>query len=102
MVNLLDIRATLETQVATAGPLRCHVGAFSAWLLADHAQLRRHLVDAATILALGRHPEHVAALGYGAAAGLLTDDERCLLADDCRFSATCGHSIQSISGQSFR
>lgn len=30
MVNLLDIRATLEAQVAAAGPLPCHVGAVSA------------------------------------------------------------------------
>jgi len=91
MVNLLDIRATLETQVAAAGPLPCHVGAFSAWVLADHAQLRRHLLDAATTAAPGRRPEHVAALGYGAAAGLLTDDQSRLLASD----------VAHLAGRSF-
>jgi hypothetical protein len=91
MVNLPDIRATLETQVAEAGPLPCHVSAFSAWLLADHEQLRRHLLDAGATAAPGRHPEHVAALGYGAAAGLLTDDQRRLLADD----------VAHLAGRSF-
>lgn len=82
MVNLVDIRTTLEAQVASAGPLPCHIGAFSAWMLGDHAQLRRHLGDAAGVEAPGRHPEFVAALGYGAAAGLLTDAQGRLVAGD--------------------
>ncbi|WP_052699162.1 hypothetical protein [Hyphomicrobium sp. 99] len=82
MVNLAEIRTSLEAQVNAAGPLPCHVGAFCAWLLLDHGQLQRHLVDAARVETPGRHPEFIAALGYGAAAGLLTDEQRGLLAAD--------------------
>lgn len=82
MVNLVDIRATLESQVAAAATLPCHVAAFCAWVLANHEQLRRQVDDTASIPAPGRHPEHVAALGFGAAAGLLDDAQRHLIIDD--------------------
>uniref|UniRef100_UPI0025BBEC9B hypothetical protein n=1 Tax=Luteitalea sp. TaxID=2004800 RepID=UPI0025BBEC9B len=76
MVNLLDIRTTLETQVAAAGNLPCHVAAFCTWILGDNEGLHRHVLDAVSTAAPGRRPDHVAALGYGAAAGILTDDQR--------------------------
>lgn len=99
MVNLVDIRATLESQVTGAEKLPCHVAAFCAWVLADHEQLRRHVGNAASIPAPGRHPEHVAALGFGAAAGLLADAQRHLITDDLAHLA--GRSF-FVSGRPLR
>lgn len=76
MVNLLDIRATLIAEIEKENDLPCHVAAFSAWIMADHQSLRQYVSSAIGFTGQARHPEHVAALGYGAAGGLLTADER--------------------------
>lgn len=73
---LLDIRATLIAEIEKENDLPCHVAAFSAWIMADHQSLRQYVSSAIGFTGQARHPEHVAALGYGAAGGLLTADER--------------------------
>ncbi len=78
--GLYDFAEDLRSHAAVAtGPL--HIRAFCAWLLNDAVMLRL-LVDAATASGAQRHPEHVAALGYAAAAALVQDEENALLRQD--------------------
>lgn len=82
MLNLLDIRAALESKVRDVGELPCHVGAFSSWITADEDGLVKYVRQAYEFEGQARRPEHVAALGYGAAAGLLKDQELAVLTDE--------------------
>ena len=60
----------------------CHIAGFTAWIVSDDTALRRQVQRAIEFAGQARHPEHVAALGYGAAAGLLASGEIDLLRDE--------------------
>lgn len=80
MLNLIDFRHTLEAKLQGAGPLPCHVGAFGAWLLSRAPDLRTYAGEGAAFQGQNRHPHHLAAMGYGAAADVLAEPERAQLA----------------------
>ncbi len=80
--TLHDIRESLRIRAQAATGLPCHVGAFSAWITGDAETLRGYVHQANAFKGQARHPEHVAALGYGAAAGLLDEDATTALRDD--------------------
>jgi hypothetical protein len=91
MVNLIDIRTTLLSQIARDNDLPCHVGAFMAWVMSDTQALRGYIEEASGFTGQMRRPEHVAALGYGAASALLTPAEDDLLTKE----------IAHLSGREF-
>jgi hypothetical protein len=62
MVNLIDIRTTLLSQVAKDNDLPCHVGAFMAWVISDNEALRVYIEEASGVTGQMHRPEHVA--GY--------------------------------------
>ena len=82
MVNLIDIRASLEAQIAYQKELPCHVAAFIGWLGSDDGELRRRIDEVVALPNQARNPEHVAALGYGASRGLLSDEETDIFRDE--------------------
>ena len=82
MVNLVDIRETLRAELAGATDVPCHLGAFCSWVNADNDMLRQYVDQAITFTGQMRRPDHIAALGYGAASGLLTPDEKRIFCDD--------------------
>jgi len=82
MVNLSDLRETLDLSLDPGRVLPSHVAAFEAWALSRPDELRSRVSDAISADGQQRHPEHIAAMGYAAAAGLLTDAEKALLTED--------------------
>ena len=82
MVDLLDIRASLETKIAHQKGLPCHVAALISWLGSDERELRKCLDEVVALPVQARDPKHVAALGYGASYGLLSDIERTIFKDE--------------------
>jgi hypothetical protein len=82
MLNLTDFRYTLEAKLQSAGALPCHVGAFGAWLLSREQELRNCAAEAAAFQGQSRHPHHVAAMGYAAAANMLGHKELAQLTAD--------------------
>lgn len=91
MIGLLDIRAALVAELGKNNALPCHVGAFCAWIHSDGEALRKCVDQALQFSGQMRHPEHVAAFGYGAASGLLTPEE-------CEI---CRSEIDHLSGRAF-
>lgn len=80
--SLQDIRDSLSARAQIPAGMPCHVGAFSAWVTGNSELLRSYVHQAFEFDGQGRHPEHVAALGYGAAAGLLDASELAVLNDE--------------------
>lgn len=80
--DLIQIRTAIVSEIARQRDLPCHVAAFIAWVLKDDAKLRAEVGEVVALSSQSRHPEHVAALGYGAAAGLLSDGELALFDDE--------------------
>jgi len=69
----------------------CHVAAFSGWITGDAAGLRAAVEEAIGFTGQARRPEHVAALGFGAHATLLTEPQLQVLRDE----------IQHLGGRAF-
>jgi hypothetical protein len=82
MATLHDIHESLRLRAQVTDDMPCHIAAFSAWILSDNASLRRQVQRAIEFAGQARHPEHIAALGYGAAAGLLDAREVDVLRDE--------------------
>lgn len=82
MATVFDLQEALEAEVARAKDLPCHVEAFCSWILADDNRLRASIDAALNFSGQARHPEHVAALGYGLSANLLSDDEKKVFFDE--------------------
>lgn len=82
MVNLFDIRVSLETKIAYLKGLPCHVAALIGWLGSDASELRRLIDEVVALPNQARNPEHVAALGYGASNGLLSEEETAIFQDE--------------------
>jgi hypothetical protein len=80
--TLQDVRRSLLADLDQARELPCHVAAFRAWALARKEELAAAVCEAASFTGQARHPEHVAALGFGAAAGMLDDDQRLILREE--------------------
>jgi hypothetical protein len=77
--TLEDVRRSLLADVDQARALPCHVAAFRAWALDRKEALEAAITEAESFTGQARHPEHVAALGFGASAGLLNDDQTRIL-----------------------
>lgn len=82
MADLLQIRAALEAQMARQQGLPCHVAAFINWLFSDAAELRKQIDEVISLPDQARNPEHVAALGFGAASRLLSEEESSAFNDE--------------------
>jgi hypothetical protein len=82
MLNLTEIRAALEQQWAKAGPAPCHIAGFSGWVTANAEIVDGAVTEALAFTGQARHPEHVAALGFGAATGQLSDEQLKILREE--------------------
>jgi hypothetical protein len=79
MLGLPDIRDSLRSQLQSAVGIPSHVLAFSGWITQDTAMLQAAIDEAMAFDGQARRPEHVAALGYGAQAALLSAQTRQIL-----------------------
>lgn len=91
MLTLHEVQEALLTRTRTVDDLPCHIAAFNAWVLEDKSGLRTQVQRAVDFTGQARHPEHVAALGYGAAAQLLESKEIALLREE----------LEHLSGRDF-
>ncbi|MCU1340507.1 MAG: hypothetical protein JWO19_6088 [Bryobacterales bacterium] len=82
MLELADIGNALRLRLLSATPMPCHVVAFSSWIAADSARLQAVVEESLGFTGQARHPEHVAALGFGAHAGLLSNAQLQTLRDE--------------------
>jgi hypothetical protein len=73
MLKLDDIHDTLRSKLTSTRSMPCHVAAFCGWVVGDNERLQASVDEAIGFTGQARHPEHVAALGFGAAAALLSD-----------------------------
>lgn len=80
--TLQEVRQSLLAEVDQARELNCHVEAFRAWAMDRTEALRSAVHKALSFTGQARHPEHVAALGFGAAAGLLEEEQKKILCDE--------------------
>lgn len=87
MVTLQDVRDSLRVRAQAADDMPCHISSFNAWIADDGLGLRRQVQRAIDFAGQARHPEHVAALGYGAAARLLASPEIDTLRDEVKHLA---------------
>jgi hypothetical protein len=91
MISLLDIREALALQLARAKLMPCHVAAFSGWIIGDTDCLKSAVAEAVGFTGQARHPEHIAAVGFGAVALQLSNADRQILQDE----------IQHLGGRVF-
>lgn len=80
--TLQDVRRSLLADMEQAWALPCHVAAFRAWALDRRDELAAAVGEAASFTGQARHPEHVAAFGFGASAGMLDDNQRLVLREE--------------------
>jgi hypothetical protein len=80
--TLQDVRRSLLADMDQARALPCHVAAFRAWALERKEALEAAISEAELFTGQARHPEHVAALGFGASAGLLNSDQKAILREE--------------------
>ena len=90
-LTLDDVHQSLRARARAGACLPCHIAAFNAWIASDELGLREQVERAIAFDGQARHPEHVAALGYGAAAGILDDAAAGTLRDE----------IDHLSGRDF-
>ena len=89
--TLQDVRRSLLAEVNMARDLPCHVAAFRAWTLDQKAALEAVVREAEAFTGQARHPEHVAALGFGGAVGLLNESQKNVLCEE----------LEHLRGRSF-
>lgn len=82
MLNLFDLQRALRLRLTTPRPAPCHVTAFAGWIAGDVNRMSAGIGEALAFTGQARHPEHVAALGYGAYAGALADAMVTVLRDE--------------------
>ncbi|WP_212254351.1 hypothetical protein [Bradyrhizobium liaoningense] len=80
--TLQEVRRSLVAEVNQARELNCHVEAFGSWVLNRTEALQAAVNKAVCFTGQARHPEHVAALGFGAAAGLLDAEQEKILREE--------------------
>jgi REase_DpnII-MboI len=82
MLTLPAIREALRHQLPSPESIPAHMTAFSGWITHDTSRLQTAVDEAIHFTGQARHPEHVAALGYGARADLLTAQQLQILRDE--------------------
>lgn len=91
MLTLPAIREALRQQLPSSGSIPAHVTAFSGWITHDLSRLQAAVDEANQFTGQARHPEHVAALGYGARASRLNPQSLHILRDE----------VDHLGGRSF-
>jgi len=91
MLTLPAIHEALRQLLPSPGSIPVHVTAFSGWVTDDRPRLQAAVDEAVHFTGQARHPEHVAALGYGAKAGLLMAQSLQVLRDE----------VDHLGGRSF-
>jgi hypothetical protein len=82
MLTLRDIHEALRQQSPSSTSMPVHVAAFCGWITNDTARLQAAVDEAIHFTGQARHPEHVAALGFGAKAALLPAPQLQILGDE--------------------
>jgi hypothetical protein len=82
--TLQDVRQSLLADVDQVGTMPCHVTAFRAWVMNKNEVLEVAIREAESFTGQARHPEHVAALGFGAAAGLVSEIQGKILDEELK------------------
>lgn len=90
-IGLADVLEALRASMLGNDDLPCHVGAFCAWITGNESELREQVRRAIDFDGQARHPEHISALGFGAAASIL---------DPAQLALTNGE-ITHLSGRNF-
>ncbi|MDM7980198.1 MAG: hypothetical protein QUV71_07620 [Rhizobium sp.] len=90
-LNLVDVHEALRVAARGADDLPCHVAAFCVWLTGNKDELRSQAQRALDFDGQVRRPEHIAALGFGAAGGVLEAEQQSLLNEE----------VKQLSGRSF-
>jgi hypothetical protein len=88
---LADVHDALRSAARVSEEYPCHVAAFCAWVSGSKTDLRTQVRKALDFDGQARHPEHIAALGFGAAGKVLDEDQSSLLNDE----------IKHLSGRNF-
>ena len=91
MLTLPAIREALRQQLLSSVSIPVHVAAFGGWITHDTCRLQAAVDEAIHFTGQARHPEHVAAFGYGGKAGLLTEPQVQILRDE----------VEHLGGRSF-
>src|SRR5258706_9097540 len=91
MLSLLDIRDALRSRLVSARSVLCNVAAFAGWITSDTDRLLTAVDEAVRFTGQARHPEHIAALGYGAHAATLSEAHPQILRDE----------IEHLGGRTF-
>lgn len=85
MLSLLDLRDALHARLEAAkSTTPSHLVGFSGWITKDNELLKTAIADATGFVGQGRHPEHIATLGFGISEGLLCETEIMSLNEDVR------------------
>jgi REase_DpnII-MboI len=91
MIRLTEIREALALRLAKARPMPCHVAAFAGWIIRDIDCLKSAVAEAVGFTGQARHPEHIAALGFGATAKQLSNADLQILREE----------VQHLGGRAF-
>lgn len=83
-IALADVHDALRAKAQVSDDLPCHVGAFCAWVTGNEANLRAQVRRALDFDGQARHPEHIAALGFGAAGKVLDETQLSLMNEEIR------------------
>ncbi|SCX03986.1 hypothetical protein DSM25559_0378 [Agrobacterium rosae] len=90
-VSLAAIHEALRSTARVSDDCPCHVAAFCAWVTGNKADLQAQVRRALDFDGQARHPEHIAALGFGAAGKVLDEDQSSLMNEE----------IKHLSGRNF-
>jgi len=83
-IALDDVHQALRARMHAFDDLPCHVAAFCAWITGSKADLRTEVQRALDFNGQSRHPEHIAALGFGAAGKVLDGEQSSLMKEEVR------------------
>ncbi|YCI07067.1 hypothetical protein M1D34_32000 (plasmid) [Ensifer sp. D2-11] len=90
-IGLGDLHEALRIATRAPDDLPCHVAAFCAWIAGNGPELREQVRRAVDFDGQARHPEHIAALGFGAAGSILDPEQLALMSKE----------ITHLSGRNF-
>lgn len=81
-LNLTNVHEALRLAARVSDDLPSHVAAFCAWVTGNSDHLKSQAQRALHFDGQAKHPEHIAALGFGAAAGVLDEGELSILKEE--------------------
>ncbi|MBD8554582.1 hypothetical protein IFT84_08565 [Rhizobium sp. CFBP 8762] len=90
-VSLAAVHEALRSTARVSDDYPCHVAAFCAWITGNKADLQTQVRRALDFDGQARHPEHIAALGFGSAGNVLEKDQPSLMNEE----------ITHLSGRNF-